>query len=335
MITMRYAENLALGHGLVWNLGEHIEGYTNFLWAIFLSIPHLLNIDKNYTFAFALFTNAILFFISAILINNTILKTTKSKTITFLSVAIFAFSLPLAYWGSMGFETSLIVLCTSLAIYSLHNGIIDRKPIYFFVASISLGVGFLTRDSYAIIIFAIISSFLTLQIINNKFSLKELFLLALFPAIFKLLHLIFRLSYYGEILPNTYYLKAGNWDKLDQISQGSLYAIDFLFLSIGPIIALLSYAFINQKQYFIDLLKKNFAFFVIFCVSIFSIALQTFYVVWVGGDVFPNNRFFVSIMPFVTILVAVSLHSLHVEQTSSSITLPRLALILYAAGAAC
>jgi len=30
MISMRYAHNLALGYGLVWNPGgEHIEGYTN------------------------------------------------------------------------------------------------------------------------------------------------------------------------------------------------------------------------------------------------------------------------------------------------------------------
>jgi hypothetical protein len=33
MISMRYAENLAGGHGLVWNAGgERVEGYTNFLW---------------------------------------------------------------------------------------------------------------------------------------------------------------------------------------------------------------------------------------------------------------------------------------------------------------
>jgi hypothetical protein len=30
MISMRYARNLAEGNGLVWNLGERVEGYTNF-----------------------------------------------------------------------------------------------------------------------------------------------------------------------------------------------------------------------------------------------------------------------------------------------------------------
>ena len=39
-ISFRYAENLALGRGLVWNEGERVEGYTNFLWTVILAIPH-------------------------------------------------------------------------------------------------------------------------------------------------------------------------------------------------------------------------------------------------------------------------------------------------------
>ena len=34
-ITFRFAENLALGHGFVWNIGEPpVEGFTNFLWVV-------------------------------------------------------------------------------------------------------------------------------------------------------------------------------------------------------------------------------------------------------------------------------------------------------------
>lgn len=36
-ISFRYVENLAMG--LVWNPGERIEGYTNFLWTLLMSIP--------------------------------------------------------------------------------------------------------------------------------------------------------------------------------------------------------------------------------------------------------------------------------------------------------
>ena len=36
-ISFRYARNLAEGHGLVWNPGEAVEGYTNFLWVVLMA----------------------------------------------------------------------------------------------------------------------------------------------------------------------------------------------------------------------------------------------------------------------------------------------------------
>jgi len=40
-ISFRYLENLATGHGLVYNPGEHVEGFSNPLW-IFLLLPFRL-----------------------------------------------------------------------------------------------------------------------------------------------------------------------------------------------------------------------------------------------------------------------------------------------------
>src|SRR5687767_8859993 len=36
-ISFRYADNLARGLGLVYNSGERVEGYTNFLWTVLLA----------------------------------------------------------------------------------------------------------------------------------------------------------------------------------------------------------------------------------------------------------------------------------------------------------
>jgi hypothetical protein len=38
-ISFRYAYNFAHGKGLVWNDGYRVEGYTNFLWTVLMSIP--------------------------------------------------------------------------------------------------------------------------------------------------------------------------------------------------------------------------------------------------------------------------------------------------------
>src|SRR5262245_30182050 len=36
-ISFRYVRNLVTGHGLVFNVGERVEGYSNFLWVIELA----------------------------------------------------------------------------------------------------------------------------------------------------------------------------------------------------------------------------------------------------------------------------------------------------------
>src|SRR5690349_12822760 len=51
MISMRYARHLAEGHGLVWNLGEQppVEGYSNFLWTVWMAALHRLPLAVSKT----------------------------------------------------------------------------------------------------------------------------------------------------------------------------------------------------------------------------------------------------------------------------------------------
>ncbi|RME21481.1 MAG: hypothetical protein D6798_18055, partial [Deltaproteobacteria bacterium] len=43
-ITFRYADNLVAGHGIVFNPGERVEGYTNFLWLLLLAVGRSLGL---------------------------------------------------------------------------------------------------------------------------------------------------------------------------------------------------------------------------------------------------------------------------------------------------
>ncbi|MFQ5416191.1 MAG: hypothetical protein ACE5FL_03975 [Myxococcota bacterium] len=36
-ISFRYAGNLVAGHGLVFNAGEYVEGFTNLLWTLLIA----------------------------------------------------------------------------------------------------------------------------------------------------------------------------------------------------------------------------------------------------------------------------------------------------------
>src|SRR5574338_175448 len=49
MVSMRYAKNFADGHGLVWNPGERVEGYTNPLWTLYMGLLHLLPVPPSKT----------------------------------------------------------------------------------------------------------------------------------------------------------------------------------------------------------------------------------------------------------------------------------------------
>jgi arabinofuranosyltransferase len=44
-ISFRYARNLVQGHGLVFNPGERVEGYTNFLWTALMAIAIAVGSD--------------------------------------------------------------------------------------------------------------------------------------------------------------------------------------------------------------------------------------------------------------------------------------------------
>lgn len=46
-ISFVYARNLSEGLGLVFHLGERVEGYTNFLWTIVLSLGDLVGIKPQ------------------------------------------------------------------------------------------------------------------------------------------------------------------------------------------------------------------------------------------------------------------------------------------------
>src|SRR5205085_9529171 len=47
MVSMRYAQNLASGNGLVWNPGEKVEGFTNPLWVLLMAFFHLFGIAAS------------------------------------------------------------------------------------------------------------------------------------------------------------------------------------------------------------------------------------------------------------------------------------------------
>jgi len=44
-IILRYAKNILAGNGIVWNIGDRVEGYSSFLWLILISLLGYFRFD--------------------------------------------------------------------------------------------------------------------------------------------------------------------------------------------------------------------------------------------------------------------------------------------------
>ena len=69
MVSMRFARNLAEGHGLVYNAGQHpVEGYTNFLWTLWMAALHLLPVPTRFVPLLVSVSGAVLLVIGVVLV---------------------------------------------------------------------------------------------------------------------------------------------------------------------------------------------------------------------------------------------------------------------------
>ena len=93
MISMRYAQQLSLGRGLVWNEGERIQGYTNFLWTLYMALPHLFGFRYNMTGLFVQVSNLI---INMVILCITWFETKKraNTSAAVIAVILLGISLP-------------------------------------------------------------------------------------------------------------------------------------------------------------------------------------------------------------------------------------------------
>ncbi|MEA3351627.1 MAG: hypothetical protein U9Q82_13485 [Chloroflexota bacterium] len=225
MISMRYAKNLAERHGLVWNPGEApVEGYTNPLWVIFMAIFHLFPIPAaKISFAIqisgAVFLLANLFFVKKIsekLSNNFI--------VPLLSVILTAFYTPLLNWGLQGMEVSILTLILSAAILkaliNLDNEEFSPWPY------ILLGISTLVRIDMAMPFLVLIG----FQFIFDPRHRRQHLLWGLgLLAAFIISQTLFRWWYYGDPLPNTYYLKMSGFPLLTRIKRGLYVLYEFVW----------------------------------------------------------------------------------------------------------
>ena len=212
-ISYRYARNLFSGQGLVFNPGEYVEGYTNFLWTLIAALGIALRQDPLHTtraVGVAAYLCTILFGVVAA--GGQVRRRRDGLVLALFTLLVLPPTYP-AFAGA-GLETSfvgLMVLLTGLVqhLWAPRTGLVK------WLAGVPPLVAVLTRLDAGI---ACAASALVMVSTEPRSAtaLRARLRPAIGPtAIGLAAYLLWKLHYYGDILPNTYYAKAADLASFD------------------------------------------------------------------------------------------------------------------------
>lgn len=276
MVSMCYAANWADGHGIVWNRGERVEGYTNFGWTAILALLHLPGFGDS--------TTCLLVQLLGIPILLGILAATAQLSeacrqlprVTIAALALTALQPNLLFLTLYGMETGFLCLLVTFGICGIVRSMQDRSgrvgPMLWFAVA-----GLVRMDVVPIV--------LALGLVNSIGVRRGRSRIVLGIATVGgtlLAHAVWRHSYYGEWLPNTYYLKATGWPFVPRVLTGVRSAA-WTVISLGlPFLFGLA-ALLRPRRWQAALILP----------ALMALAYQ----VYVGGDAWRLNRFVVPYLP--------------------------------------
>ncbi len=294
MISMRYAYNLAHGHGLVWNVGERVEGFTNPLWVFYMALINLLPLPLREMSLPIQITGALLLAGNLFFVRGIVEHFTNSLLAMLAAVAFAAFYAPMISWGLLGMEVSLLALILTAVIWMiLRRGLETFTPWPYVILAASTLVRFDMAVPYLVVL-------AVLWFVQKQYRKQHLLwglgLLVLFLGG----QTIARYLYYGELLPNTYYLKVEGWPFSLRILRGLYALVWFIYYTGWPLFLLPLTIYFFRRDWKVSLLVA-------------VIAGQLAYSVYVGGDAWEDhggaNRYIAIAMPiyFASFAVAVEL----------------------------
>lgn len=295
-ISLRYAKNFADGKGLVFNEGEFVEGYTNFLWTI-LFIPfhlsdHIDPVNASYFWGILSFLGTCIYLI---LFRKKFLETEFP-----FALSCFVLLHHNRVFATGGLETSLHGFLFLAASYYLTNS----KTVTFY--SILPGIVFSSLSCFNRpdgLLFHILAGIYLILKFSQKVRSNETHSLLLKPSfgilcityLSPVFFYIWKLEYYGNLLPNTFYAKSGGSANL---WQGFVYLFSFLRMYYGmiPIVGFVFFSFFQtiRKHFSPTQEKKDFHWILL---VLFPILYSSYYT-WIGGD-FMFSRFYLPILPMV------------------------------------
>jgi hypothetical protein len=271
-ISIRYAENLLNGHGLVYNAGERVEGYTNLLWTLLLAALMHLGVAPVTA---AKVAGIVAYAALALCLAHWSWRQSRDGSRPFLPLAagLVLVSNDFHVWATGGLETMLF---TALAVQALLLTRLESGSAW--LAGALFGLLVLTRPDG--LLFAAAGA-LSYWIPPGRFPAGERTrrsVATLVPVLAVLAVLVpWKLAYYGDLLPTAFYSKSV---LRPYYSQGiifvGVYLVKNWVLLVAGLLALVAFA--TGRNEVSSESRWHDRFFLGSC------ALFTAYLVHVGGD---------------------------------------------------
>jgi len=246
MITMRYADNLVSGRGLVWNPGERVEGFSSPLWVFVLAgfivvFGRETGVAAVQGFGLALVVADMTL---VALIAGRLLEGRKGRDIgalgaVFLTVTFY----PLFFWSIMGMETGLLVPVLLLVVLlSLRQELTSRGRL---IIALLLSFACLLRPEtllFVVVHYAFEGVRRWRSGVRARKALVAEGALLVLPV---LAYQVFRLAYYRRWIANSHRLKLGGLGLTEQLGDGWRFCEPFLMWAGWLALALVLYLIVH------------------------------------------------------------------------------------------
>jgi len=211
-ISFRYARQLVDGAGLVFNPGEYVEGYTNLLWVLVMAGVYWVGLDMPLLSRVISTMCAAGLVVSMAGFSRSYFHDQPRPWISFLAPLLLALNPLFSHTVGFGLETvffSLLAWWSVASYLKLQSG--SASP---WATGTLLGLAYLARPE-AVLWVGCFAATDIVQLLEREGRAERIGRLVRYLGTFTViaaLHLLWRVSYYGDLFPNTFYVKAGsNW----------------------------------------------------------------------------------------------------------------------------
>jgi hypothetical protein len=282
-ITLRFAQNLLHGDGLLFNRFEPVEGYSNLTWVVLLALCGMLGFSMEFAMKVLGFISGLLVFLFIYRASQKIFSKEQFRIVPVLLLTSSAF---FALWAVDGLETVFYTMLLSMLLYFLLN-----DELHILKLGSLLGLILLTRPE------GILFSVVAVGYVFYRTHLVCAIKLAMVSGLFFLTQLIFRWSYYHELVANTALNKLH--PGVSSIVEGLKYLLKFNQGSGYLILPLALIGLLSPR------LPQKFR----FLLGMFVLA-QFIFLLVSGGDFMYGFRFIIPILPVLCILATLGLQTL-------------------------